>query len=164
MKKLIRNLTIAVFAAAMAPAFAQTQPAKPAADTSTMQILREKLKADKKLVVAANMQLNDKEAPAFWPIYEEYQNELARINKRTADLIRRYAREYNADTLKNDEARKLIDDVLEIEAAELAAKRAMVQKVGKVLTGKKTARYVQLENKIRAALMYEMADAVPLVK
>jgi hypothetical protein len=147
----------------LAPAFAQTKPAAtPAPDT--MQILREKLKADKKLVVAANMELNDKEAPAFWPIYDEYQKELAKINKRTGDLIKRYAREYNADSLKNDEARKLIKDVLEIEAAELAAKRAMVDKLSKVLTGKKTARYFQIEQKIRAALMYELADAVPLAK
>jgi hypothetical protein len=161
--KLLRIVTLCVFAFSLAPAFAQTKPAAaPAPDT--MQILREKLKADKKLVVAANMELNDKESAAFWPIYDEYQKELARINKRTSDLIKRYAREYNADSLKNEEARKLIKDVLEIEAAELAAKRTMVDKLSKVLTGKKTARYFQIEQKIRAALMYELADAVPLAK
>ena len=54
--------------------------------------------------------------------------------------------------------------MLEIESAELAAKRALVDKLSKVLTGKKTARYFQIEQKIRAALMYELADAVPLAK
>jgi predicted outer membrane protein len=163
MKSMIKSTLPFILLLGLAPAFAQTKPAAtPAPDT--MQILREKLKADKKLVVAANMELNDKEAPAFWPIYDEYQKELAKINKRTGDLIKRYAREYNADSLKNDEARKLIKDVLEIEAAELAAKRTMVDKLSKVLTGKKMARYVQIEQKIRAAVMYELADAVPLAK
>jgi predicted outer membrane protein len=163
MKSMIKSTLPFILLLGLAPAFAQTKPAAtPAPDT--MQILREKLKADKKLVVAANMELKDKEAPAFWPIYDEYQKELAKINKRTGDLIKRYAREYNADSLKNDEARKLIKDVLEIEAAELAAKRAMVDKLSKVLSGKKTARYFQIEQKIRAALMYELADAVPLAK
>jgi len=163
MRQLVKTLMVCVVTLGLAPAFAQTRPAAAPAPDS-MQILREKLKADKKLVVAANMQLKDKEAQGFWPIYDEYQKELARINKRTGDLIRRYAREYNADSLKNDEARKLINDILEIEAAELAAKRALVEKASKVLTGKKMARYVQIEQKIRAAVMYELADAVPLVK
>lgn len=163
MNRIKQAVLASVLAVSMAPVFAQNKPeATPAPDS--MQILREKLKADKKLVVAANMQLNDKEAPAFWPIYDAYQAELAKINKRTGDLIRRYAREYNADSLKNEEARKLIKDVLEIEAAELAAKRTLVDKLSKVLSGKKMARYIQIENKIRAAVMYELADAVPLVK
>jgi len=159
----IKMVTIAALGFALAPAFAQTQPAKPAAVPDTMQILREKLKADKKLMVAANMQLNDKEAAGFWPVYDEYQKELEKINKRTGELIRRYAREYSAGDLKNDEARTLVEDYLDVEAAALSAKRAMVQKAGRALTGKKMARYVQIENKIRALVQYELADAIPLV-
>ena len=54
------------------PAFAQTEGS---ADTN-MQILMEKLKADKKLLVASNMDLTDAEAKSFWPLYEAYQKEL----------------------------------------------------------------------------------------
>ena len=35
-----------------------------------MQILLDKIKADKKLLVAANMDLTESEAKGFWPIYE----------------------------------------------------------------------------------------------
>lgn len=158
MRPLIKTLMVCVLALGLAPVFAQNKPTQ-----DTMQILREKLKADKKLVVAANMDLKEAEAKGFWPIYDEYQKELEKINKRTADLIRRYAREYSSGDLKNDEARKLISDFLDNETAAITAKRNMVQKVGKVLTGKKTARYLQIENKIRAALQYELADSIPLV-
>ena len=158
MRQLIKVLMVCVLALVLAPAFAQNKPSP-----DTMQILRDKLKADKKLVVAANMELKESEAKAFWPVYDEYQKELEKINKRTADLIRRYVREYNSGDLKNDEARKLISDFLDNETAAITAKRNMVQKVGKVLTGKKTARYLQIENKIRAALQYELADSIPLV-
>jgi hypothetical protein len=47
-------------------AAAQDKPA------DNMQIMREKVKADKKLLVASNMQLTEAEAKAFWPVYEEY--------------------------------------------------------------------------------------------
>lgn len=164
MRQLIKILLAFALSLALAPAFAQTQPAKPAATTDTMQILREKLKADKKLVVAANMDLNEKEAAAFWPIYDEYQKDLAKLNRRTADLLQRYAREYNAGAVKNDEARQMIEDLVDIEADEIKRKRAVMARLNKALTGKKMARYMQIEQKIRAVVKYELADSVPLVK
>ena len=55
---------------------AQDKPA------DNMQILRDKLKADKKLLVASNMELTESEAKGFWPIYDEYQKELQKLNQR----------------------------------------------------------------------------------
>jgi hypothetical protein len=166
MRQLIKALTACFLALALAPAVAQNKPAaapnKPAPDT--MQILREKLKADKKLVVAANLDLEPNEAKAFWPIYEEYQKELAKINKRSADLINAYAAAYRAGDVKNDQARKWTDEAIAIEAAAVDAKRAVVAKLNKAMSGKRVARYVQIENKIRAVVNYELADAVPLVQ
>ena len=159
MRQLIKVLMVCVLALGLAPAFAQN---KPAADS--MQILRDKLKADKKLVVAANLDLEPNEAKAFWPIYEEYQKELAKINKRSADLVNAYAKAYRKDDVKNDQARKWTDDSIAIEAAAVDAKRAVVAKLNKAMSGKRVARYMQIENKIRAAVNYELADAVPLVQ
>ena len=165
MRQLIKALMVCFLAFPLAPAVAQNKPAaapnKPAADT--MQILREKLKADKKLVVAANMELTEAEAKGFWPIYDEYQKDLAKINKRTADLLQRYAKEYNAGAVKNDEARQMTEELMDIEADEVKRKRAVVAKLNKVLSGKKMARYMQIEQKIRAVVKYELADSVPLM-
>ena len=47
-----------------------------------MEILRQKIKADKKLVVAQNLQLTDAEGTAFWPVYDAYQKDLQQINQR----------------------------------------------------------------------------------
>ena len=159
MRQLINALMICALALALVPALAQTKPAT----ADTMQILRAKLKADKKLVVAANMDLTEAEAKAFWPIYEEYQQDLAKLNRRTADLIQRYAREYKAGAVKNDEGRQMIEDLIDIENDEVKRKRAIVAKLNKVLSGKKMARYMQIEQKIRALVKYEIADSVPHV-
>jgi spore germination protein YaaH len=43
--------------------------------------LKDKLKADKKLLVAANMELTESEAKGFWPIYDDYQKDLETINQ-----------------------------------------------------------------------------------
>ena len=137
---------------------AQDKPA------DNMQILRDKIKADKKLVVATNMELTDSEAKGFWPIYEEYQKDLHRINQRIADVLESYVADFRSKTLTDDKAKKLIDEALAIEQAEVNLKSTYAPKLGKALPVKKVARYLQIENKIRAVVKYDLAQGVPLVQ
>jgi len=132
--------------------------------TDNMQILREKIKADKKLLVAANMDLTESEAKGFWPVYEEYQKDLTAINQRIGKLIESYAADYRANTLTDEKAKKLIDELVAIEQAETGLKTSSVPKLRKVLPEKKVACYLQIENKIRAVVKYELAGAVPLLQ
>ena len=46
--------------------------------TTNMEILRQKIKADKKLVIAENLQLTDAEGKTFWPVYSAYQKTCSR--------------------------------------------------------------------------------------
>src|SRR5687768_3304571 len=87
-----------------------------------MQILREKIKADKKLVVATNMELTESEAKGFWPIYEQYQKDLQKINQRLANVLESYADDFKKKSLTDDKAKKLIDEALAIDQQEAALK------------------------------------------
>ena len=140
------------------PARAQDKPA------DNMQILLDKIKADKKLLVAKNMDLTQSEAQAFWPVYEQYQQQLANFNQRMVKLIESYAAAYRANSMTDEEAKKLTGEFVAIERGEAAVKEFFVPKLRQVLPPKKVARYLQIENKIRAVIKYELADAVPLVQ
>jgi heme oxygenase len=140
-----------------------TAQEKTAEDTN-MEILREKVRADKKLLIAANMDLTDTEATAFWPVYEEYQKQLDQLNDRLKKAIESYAEAFNANTLTDETAKKLIDESLAIDAAEVQMRKDFSGKLAEVLPGKKVARYLQLENKVRAMLRYELAEGIPLVE
>ena len=154
-------IVTAWMAAVMAfPTLALTQ----GASADNMQILREKIKADKKLLVATNMDLTESEAKGFWPVYEEYQKDLAAINQRIGKLIVSYAADYRANTLTDDKAKLLINELVAIEQAEAGLKTTYVPKLSQVLPQKKVARYLQIENKIRAVVKYELAGAVPLAQ
>ena len=148
----------AIVAGLAASAMAQT-PA-----TNNMEILRQKVKADKKLVVAANLMLTDAEGAAFWPVYEAYQKDLQQINQRMTAVIESYASAYNKGPVANDVAKKLVDESVAIDDAEVKVKSALVPKVMGVLPAAKAARYIQIENKIRAAIRYELAAGIPLVQ
>jgi len=150
--------SFAMVAALVAPAMAQTTA------TNNMDILRQKIKADKKLVVAENLKLTDAEGTAFWPVYDAYQRDLQQINQRLTAAIKAYADAYNKGPVTNETAKKLLDEALAIDDAEAKLKSASVPKILAVLPATKAARYVQIENKIRAALRYELAAGIPLVE
>jgi hypothetical protein len=138
------------------PAFAQDKPA------DNMQIVLEKIRADKKLLVAENMQLTEAEGKDFWPVYDRYQDELFLLRVRTAKLITDYA---NAqEKMTNDTARNLLDEVLAIESLGVMLRQVFLSEFRRVLPEVKVARYYQIENKIQAALMYELARNIPLAK
>jgi hypothetical protein len=58
----------------------------------------------------------------------------------------------------------LIDEVIAIEVAEASLKSTYAPKLSNVLPVKKVARYLQIENKIRAVVKYDLAQGVPLVQ
>jgi hypothetical protein len=130
--------------------------------TDNMQILREKVRADKKLLVAENMQLTEAEAKAFWPVYEQYQDELFLLRTRTLRLINDFADAY--EKMNNETAKKLMDEFITIENLGPKLRQAYLPKFRKVLPEVKVVRYYQIENKIRAALFYEFAANIPLMK
>jgi hypothetical protein len=140
------------------PAATQDKPA------DNMQILRDKIKADKKLVVATNMELTESEAKGFWPIYDEYQKDLQKINRRIVSLLESYAADFRGKSLTDEKAKKLIEEAVAIEQAEANLKSTYAPKLSKVLPVRKVARYLQIENKIRAVVKYELAQGVPLVQ
>jgi hypothetical protein len=153
----LRMLPILLAATLAAPLAAQ--------DAGTnMEILRQKVKADKKLLVAANMGLTDAEGKAFWPVYDAYQADLKQLNERTVRAIVAYADAYNKGPVPNETAKKLLAETLAIDAAEVSMKQSYVPKLEAVLPEAKVARYIQIESKIRAAIRYELAGEIPLVK
>ncbi|HAR95037.1 MAG TPA: hypothetical protein DCR97_03595 [Deltaproteobacteria bacterium] len=162
MKKTIMTSTLLVLALCiMTMAFAQTALADKPSDN--MQVLRDKIRADKKVVVAANMQLTESEAKGFWQIYDAYQSDLEKINKRVGAMIKSYADAWNTKSMDNQKAKKLTSDFLAISADEVKLMKSYVPRFNQVLPATKVARYMQIENKIRALLKYDMASEIPLV-
>jgi len=107
-------LAAAITVLVVSPAMSKDKPA------DNMKILRDKIKADKKALVATNMDLTETEANGFWPVYNEYQKDLAAIIKRLAKLIDSYAADYQANTLT--------DELVSIEQAEVGLQASYINR------------------------------------
>jgi hypothetical protein len=125
-------------------------------------IAREELRAQKKALVAENMQLTQSEANAFWPVYEEYQTEMNVIGDRMTKLIENYGITHKVMT--DDTAAKLLRELLSIQTDRVKLQEEYLPKFEKAIPITKVARYYQIENKFRVALDYEITSEIPLVE
>ena len=160
--RLIIAALVALLMGAVPVVWAQTKPAAGDQPANNLQIIHEKLKADKKLIVSKYMELTEAEAKSFWPVYEEYQTDLQKIYDRMGSLLKSYAAEYRS--LTDEKAKTLLDDWLTLERDDAARRKSSVPKVLKALPAKKAARYLQIENEYRILLNYDLAATVPLVQ
>jgi hypothetical protein len=127
-----------------------------------MEILKEAVKANKKLVITTNMKLTTTEAGKFWPVYDEYQKQLEKLTQQRIALIENYAKNY--ETMTDELALELLDTHMSIEAQRLSLQSVFVPKFKKVLPPIKVVRYFQCENKIAAIVNLELAGQIPLIK
>jgi Spy/CpxP family protein refolding chaperone len=150
----------AIFTASVA--LAQQKSSDQPADN--MDILRDKIRADKKLLVAQNMSLTEAEAQKFWPVYEAYQKDLAASSNRLVKTVKEYAEAYNNRSITDEKARQLTDAILSIDQEEVDRNKTYLPKLRSALPDVKVARYLQIERKIRSVIWYDLARQVPLVE
>ena len=130
--------------------------------TESREIVREKLRADKKFFISQNMELTEAEEKSFWPVYEQYQPELIKIRERKVKLIQTFSD--NFESMNDVKAKQLLNEYLAIDTTRHKIRLQFLPKFRKVLTEKKVARYYQLEQKAFAAANYELANMIPLLK
>ena len=125
-------------------------------------LLRKDIRSDKKQIIAANMQLTDAEAPKFWPVYDQYTVELAKINDAKVAAIKDYAANYS--TLTDDKALALTRQIIGIEESVGQLRLKYVPIFSKVISGKKTALFFQLDRRLTGLVDLQVASEVPLVE
>jgi hypothetical protein len=131
---------------------------------NNLEIIHEKIKADKKFIVAQYMELTESEAMRFWPVYDDFQKDLQRMNERMLTLLQSYAADYRNKSLTDEKAQKLLDEWIALEQDDVKRRQSYVPKVLKALPAKKAARYLQIENEYRTMIRYDLAVTVPLVQ
>jgi len=159
--RFIAGVMMAVVLLAFAsPLVAEDKPVDDSADS--LQLVINRIKSEKKLLVVENMQLTEKEAKSFWPLYEKYQSELFLLRMRTVQLIKDYEASY--EKMTDSTAKKLLDEGMRIETLRMKLNKAYLPQFRKILPDTKVVRYFQIESKVNAIINYDLAIKIPLLK
>jgi recombinational DNA repair ATPase RecF len=127
-----------------------------------IQLLRQDVRSRKKQLIAANLTLTDAEATQFWPVYDQYSAEMTKIGDQRYALIKEYAQ--NFGSLTDDQALSLINRSLALDEAVEQLRIKYVPIINKVLTGKKTTTFFQMDRRITALIDLQLASQIPLVQ
>jgi hypothetical protein len=132
------------------------------ADVTDMQALRAAVRSDKRVFVESMLKLSDAEAKRFWPIYASYQRNLDITGRRRVLAVEGMM--FRDSPMTNLAAKQYATEMLAVDEAEIKARRTMRNRVMRALPAVKAARYMQLEEKIRAVQDYDVAATVPLAR
>jgi len=127
-----------------------------------LDLLRKDLRSKRKQLIAANLQLTDAEATKFWPVYDQYVTELIAINDKKFGLIQEYADNWGKMT--NEQSLSFIRQWLDADIATAQLRQKYVPIVSKVLDGKKSATFFQLDRRIAMMIELQVSSQMPLVQ
>jgi len=127
-----------------------------------LNLLRKDLRSKRKQLVAANLKLTEAEAAKFWPIYDQYVTELIAINDKKFGVIQNYAD--NWGKLSDEQSLLFIRQWMDLDIAAAQLRQKYVPIVSKVLDGRKTATFMQLDRRIAMMIELQVASQIPLVQ
>lgn len=125
-----------------------------------IKLLRENLRSQKKLIVAANMQLTGAEAKTFWPVYDQYASDLAKINDSKAALIKDYLQ--NLDTMNGEQAGSYVRKRAAVEESIMQLRLKYFPAFRKVLSARQTALFFQIDWRVGLLIDVQLAQ-MPLI-
>ena len=167
-KTLVTLALLCAMALASEPIFAQAAQSSsgPGASPSAsldqdIKMLRADVQSSRKAITAENMNLTADEATKFWPIYDEYAAEVAKIGDDRVALIKDYAANYH--TMTDDQANHFIERAAAIDQQFIAARSKYVPLFEKAISSKKTALWYQIDRRLDLLINLQLAWNIPVV-
>ena len=126
------------------------------------ELLRADVQAQKVAILTEVMDFTEAEDKAFWPIYREYDLEMAKLGDERVSLIEEYAKNYSAMT--DAIAGKLAGTALDLETRRQAVKAKYYDRVKAVLSPKTALRFLQVEHQLLLIIDLQISASLPIVK
>ena len=126
---------------------------------SAIELARAGMTADRNEIVTATMQLSDKDAAAFWPIYRKYEYERSLVDDGRAAVVKEYAEKYS--TITDSDAKSMTDRMLDYDSRDIALKKKYVKELSKALPATTVAKFFQLDHRIDLLMAMQVESSLP---
>jgi hypothetical protein len=130
--------------------------------TAYAELLRSDVQAQKVAILTEVMNFTEAEDAAFWPIYREYDLEMAKLGDERIAMIAEYAKNYS--NLTDATAEKLAAKALDLEARRQALKAKYFDRLKTALSPRTALRFLQVEHQLLLIIDLQISAALPIVK
>jgi hypothetical protein len=126
------------------------------------ELLRSDVRAQKIAILTEVMDFSEAEDKAFWPIYREYDGEMAKLGEERVELIAEYARNYS--NLTDAVAASLASKALDLEARRQVVKAKYYDRIKTALSPRTALRFLQVEQQLLLIIDLQISASLPIVK
>lgn len=126
------------------------------------ELLRSDVQAQKIAILTEVMGFTDAEDKAFWPIYRDYNLEMAKLGEERVALIEEYARSYS--NITDAVAQTLTTKAIDLENRRNATLGRCVTRVKDGLSPKTALKFLQVEHQLLLIIDLQISASLPIVK
>ena len=129
---------------------------------SDFELMRSDIRTKKTALIADRMKFTDREAAAFWPVYRQYEAELAAINDKKVAIMKDYLDRH--DALTEQQADQLAQDVFDMDQRTLDLRTKCFGALERVMPAKTIVRWLQLERRLQLLVDAQLAKDLPAIR
>jgi len=126
----------------------------------TLEVTRQAIESQRRVLVSGALPLTDAEGDAFWPLYDAYEKERRPLDEQANKLVADFLAA--AATLTDAQARAMLDKALKVDESRLRVRREFLERMAKAIPPRKVARFYQIDNKLDAVVRADLARQIPL--
>ena len=126
----------------------------------TLDVTRQAVESQRRVLVSGALPLTDAEADAFWPLYDAYERERRPLDERANKLVAEFLA--GASSLTDSQAKAMVEEALGIEEGKLRVRRGYLGRMLKAIPSRKVARFFQIDNKLDAVVRADISKQIPL--
>ena len=127
-----------------------------------LELLRMDIETEKVRIITEAMNFNDEESVKFWPLFREYEFEMAKLNDEVIRIIKYYSDNYQ--TMVDKRARELMNMSFDVNEKKSKLRREYFMKFDKMLGATKAARFIQVERQLDQLITLQVSVRLPLIK
>ncbi|HXK08157.1 MAG TPA: hypothetical protein VMT70_00795 [Vicinamibacteria bacterium] len=127
----------------------------------TLELTRQAVETQRRVLVSGALPLTAAEASAFWPLYDGYEKERRAVDERSNRLVADFVAA--SPSLADSQASAMLSEALKLDEERLRLRRDWVGRMSKALPPRKLLRFFQIENKLDSVVRADVARQIPLV-
>lgn len=125
-----------------------------------LDLTREAVENQRRVLVSGSLRLSDAEAKAFWPLYDDYEKERRPYDERASRLVADFLAQ--AATLTDAQARALLAEAFQIDEGRVKVRRSWYDRMAKAIPPRELARFYQIETKLDSVVRADLSKQIPL--
>jgi hypothetical protein len=142
---------------------AQTQSAEEDEVRAYIELLRSDVNSAKIETLNEVMRMRGPEAEKFWPVYRNYERELAAVSDRKLELIREFAALHLTGALRDAQAKDLAERWLKNTQDRLDLWKKYHKRISKAVSPIRGAQFLQVEHQMALFVDLNIAAEMPAV-